>query len=95
MKPKDFLPVDAPEAGAKGAARSHLGRPSSWIMVAVMVVGFAVAGVGITLGPSWIVVIAGLVLFVVGGVAAYALGIMKDTGVAEIEEKPRRRPRSS
>lgn len=60
------------------AEGSHVGRPSSWMTVSVMVVGFAIGGVGLVAGPSWPLFWAGGAVAAVGGVLALAVGIFSD-----------------
>ena len=60
------------------AGKGHVGRPSSWAAVSVMVLGFAVGGIGLTLGPSWPMFWAGAALVAVGGIVAMAVGIFSD-----------------
>ena len=79
---------DTADISASEKRYSHCGRPSSWIAVTLMILGFLVGGVGLTLGPpQWAVVIGGAVIFAIGGIIAYAIDIFKDTGVAEEPEK--------
>ncbi|KUP97715.1 hypothetical protein AC529_05665 [Thermobifida cellulosilytica TB100] len=79
---------DTADIGASEKRYSHWGRPSSWIAVALMIVGFLVGGVGLTLGPPvWAVVVAGAVLFLIGMAVAYFVDIFKDTGVSEEPEE--------
>lgn len=60
---------------------SHAGRPKSWVAVTIIFVGFVVGGVGITMGPDWIVFGIGAALTVLGGVIALAVDIMTDVVV--------------
>jgi hypothetical protein len=62
---------------------SHAGRPKSWIAVAIIFVGFLVGGVGLTIGPDWIVFGAGAAVAVIGGIIALAVDIMTDVVVDE------------
>ncbi|MEU5993404.1 HGxxPAAW family protein [Spirillospora sp. NPDC047418] len=57
---------------------SHAGRPKSWVAVAIIFVGFVVGGVGITLGPDWVVTGIGAAVIVIGGIFALAVDIMSD-----------------
>ncbi|NVI90868.1 HGxxPAAW family protein [Actinomadura sp. BRA 177] len=57
---------------------SHAGRPKSWVAVAIIFVGFIVGGVGIVIGPDWIVFGVGAALIAVGGIVALAVDIMTD-----------------
>lgn len=59
-------------------AQGSRGRPISWTAVAVMVVGFAIGGVGLVLGPAWWLVVVGAIVFGAGGVAGLVTGIMDD-----------------
>ncbi|HEU5156228.1 MAG TPA: HGxxPAAW family protein [Streptosporangiaceae bacterium] len=63
------------------AEGSHVGRPSSWIAVGVMLIGFAAGGLGLVLGPSWPLFWVGVAIAAVGGVAALAVGILSDVVV--------------
>ena len=65
------------------SSSGHAGRPSSWIAVAVMFVGFLVGGIGLPLGPNWIMFWAGVGIVVVGGVMALLVDIMSDVVVAQ------------
>ncbi|GGT97212.1 HGxxPAAW family protein [Actinomadura citrea] len=62
---------------------SHAGRPKSWVAVAIIFIGFAIGGVGITLGPDWVVFGVGAALVAIGGVIALAVDIMTDVVVDE------------
>ncbi|WP_433469364.1 HGxxPAAW family protein [Spirillospora sp. CA-142024] len=60
---------------------SHAGRPKSWVAVAIIFIGFAIGGVGITLGPDWVVFGVGAAVTVIGGIIALAVDIMTDVVV--------------
>ncbi|MDL4817104.1 HGxxPAAW family protein [Actinomadura opuntiae] len=62
---------------------SHAGRPKSWVAVAIIFVGFVIGGVGIAMGPDWIVFGAGAAVAVIGGIIALAVDIMTDVVVDE------------
>ncbi|MEU8802004.1 HGxxPAAW family protein [Spirillospora sp. NPDC048819] len=62
---------------------SHAGRPKSWVAVAIIFVGFVVGGVGLVMGPDWIVFGVGAALAVIGGIFALAVDIMTDVVVDE------------
>ena len=57
---------------------SHAGRPSSWIAVSVIFIGFLVGGVAIPLGPIWPMFWAGAGIVVLGGILALVVDIMSD-----------------
>jgi 4-hydroxybenzoate polyprenyltransferase len=58
----------------------NTGRLTSWIAVMVIVAGFIVGGLGLILGPSWVMFWVGVGIVVVGGIYALAVGIMEDYG---------------
>ncbi|MBT2213254.1 MULTISPECIES: HGxxPAAW family protein [Actinomadura] len=60
---------------------SHAGRPKSWIAVAIIFAGFAVGGLGVVMGPNWVVFGAGAAVAVLGGILALAVDIMTDVVV--------------
>ncbi|MFA1550409.1 HGxxPAAW family protein [Actinomadura chokoriensis] len=60
------------------SAGSHAGRPKSWVAVAIIFIGFVVGGVGITMGPNWVVFGVGAAVIALGGVVALAVDIMTD-----------------
>ncbi|WP_141576236.1 HGxxPAAW family protein [Actinomadura sp. WMMA1423] len=62
---------------------SHAGRPKSWAAVAIIFVGFAIGGVGVTMGPDWAVFGVGAAVTVIGGIIALAVDIMTDVVVDE------------
>jgi hypothetical protein len=60
-------------------AEEHVhGRPISWILVAVMIAGFIVGGLGLVLGPNWVLFWVGIGVVIVSGLASLATGIMDD-----------------
>lgn len=58
----------------------HTGRMSSWVAVGVIVIGFVVGGIGLVLGPSWILFWVGVGIACLGGGYGLASGIMEDYG---------------
>ena len=62
---------------------SHAGRPSSWIAVSVIFIGFLVGGVAIPLGPVWPLFWAGACIVVLGGILALVVDIMSDVVMDE------------
>lgn len=65
------------------SAGSHAGRPSSWVAVLVIVIGFTVGGLALPLGPNWLMFWIGAGIVVLGGVLAFAVDIMSDVIVDE------------
>lgn len=62
---------------------SHAGRPSSWLAVVIIIIGFTVGGVALCLGPSWIMFWVGAAIVVLGGVVGLAVGILSDVVLDE------------
>ncbi|MCW2885572.1 MAG: hypothetical protein QOE54_3969 [Streptosporangiaceae bacterium] len=65
------------------SSSGHVGRPSSWVAVAVIFVGFAVAGLSLPLGPNWLLFWVGAGIVALGGVLALVVDIMSDVVLAE------------
>jgi hypothetical protein len=59
------------------------GRKRSWTVVVVIVVGFAIGGFALTLGPTWWLFWTGLAVVVVGGLAALFSNILADVVLDE------------
>jgi hypothetical protein len=60
------------------AAKGHGGRPSSWLVVFVILVGFTVSGVALIMGPHWVMFWAGGGIIVAGGVLGAFVDIFAD-----------------
>ncbi|WP_067487161.1 HGxxPAAW family protein [Actinomadura hibisca] len=60
---------------------SHAGRPSSWVAVSIIFIGFAIGGVALCLGPNWLMFWVGAAVIVVGLVVSAAVGIFSDVVV--------------
>jgi hypothetical protein len=70
---------------AKG---KHGGRPSSWLAVGIMIAGFVIGGIALTIGPTWPAFWAGVAVFAVGGVLALAVDIFSDVVMDDARELP-------
>lgn len=57
---------------------SHAGRPSSWVAVTIIFIGFAVGGVALCVGPSWPTFWAGVGIIVVGMVVSGLVHLFSD-----------------
>jgi hypothetical protein len=64
------------------SSSGHAGRPSSWVAVTVIFVGFLVGGIGLPFG-NWILFWAGAAIVVVGGVIALLVDVMSDVVIAQ------------
>ena len=56
---------------------STRGRPTSWLAVLGIILGFIVGGVGVAATTLWVVIL-GAVIIVVAGIFGLATGIMDD-----------------
>jgi hypothetical protein len=56
------------------------GKLTSWIAVAIMVLGFVIFGLALVLGPIWALFWIGLAVTAGGGIYGLAVGIMEDYG---------------
>jgi hypothetical protein len=75
--PKTSRP-DEHEGHAFVASGSHAGRPTSWLAVIVILLGFIIGGVGLCLGPNWIAFWTGAGVVVAGGVLALVFDVFSD-----------------
>lgn len=60
---------------------SHAGRPSSWVAVTIIFIGFVLGGVALVIGPNWIMFWAGVAVIAVGGVVSAAVHVFSDVVV--------------
>ncbi|WP_067803661.1 HGxxPAAW family protein [Actinomadura formosensis] len=60
---------------------SHAGRPSSWIAVGIIFVGFVVGGVALCLGPAWVMLWAGVGIVVAGLLISWMVHLFSDVVV--------------
>ena len=61
-------------------AEHQTGKLTSWIAVAIMVLGFVIFGLALVLGPIWALFWIGVAITVGGGIYGLAVGIMEDYG---------------
>lgn len=57
---------------------SHHGRPSSWVAVSIVVVGFILGGIALTVGPAWWLFWTGTAIVVIGSIFAASIRIFDD-----------------
>jgi hypothetical protein len=69
---------NVPDASQHGG---HGGRASSWLAVTVMLLGFLIGGVALTLGPHWPMLWVGVGVVAVGGILALLFDIFSDVVV--------------
>ncbi|GGP86960.1 HGxxPAAW family protein [Streptosporangium pseudovulgare] len=66
----------------------HAGRASSWLAVTVLILGFAVGGIGLCRGPDWFLFWAGTAVCALGGVLVAVFGVFRDVSVELPREFP-------
>lgn len=49
-------------------AGAHGSSPAAWTAVAVFLVGFTISGVGMVLGPNWVLFWIGMVFLPISGI---------------------------
>jgi hypothetical protein len=64
------LGADEPEA--------HHGRPASWVVTTLVIIGFIVGGIALCIGPSWVLFWLGAAIVVIGGIMGAAVRIFDD-----------------
>jgi hypothetical protein len=69
--------LDSQIAPAYGHEEFH-GRPVSWVAVSIIIAGFIMGGIALTVGPSWVVFWTGTGIVVLGGLFAASIHIMDD-----------------
>ncbi|MFC4562061.1 hypothetical protein ACFO4E_09355 [Nocardiopsis mangrovi] len=84
--PNTFIRGYQAEGGMWAPTTTHRGRAGSWVAVALMIGGFALAGVSLVLGPAWGLLIAGAVLMAIGGIVSLTTDIFTDV----VLDDPRR-----
>ncbi|WP_405144897.1 hypothetical protein OG589_43880 [Sphaerisporangium sp. NBC_01403] len=67
------------------SGQSHAGRPTSWLAVTVILLGFTIGGIALVMGPNWFLFWTGAGVIAVGGVLALVFDIFSDV----IEDAPR------
>lgn len=60
---------------------SHAGRPSSWLAVTVVFVGFTVGGVALCLGPQWVLFWVGAAIIAIGLALSTLVHVFSDVVV--------------
>lgn len=59
------------------------GRPSSWAVVAVALVGFIMGGIALCIGPNWLLFWVGVAIVMLAGLLGIAIGIFSDVVLDE------------
>ncbi|ADG87500.1 hypothetical protein TBS_24850 [Thermobispora bispora] len=64
------------------------GRAKSWLAITIILIGFLLGGVALTMGPNWTLVWVGVGICAVGGVLALVFDVFSDV----IVDAPRQVP---
>ena len=69
--------LDAQIAPSYGHEEYH-GRPASWVVTAIVVIGFIIGGIALTAGPTWWLFWTGAGIVVLGAIVGAAVRIFDD-----------------
>ena len=65
------------EIGA-GEHHGHHGRPASWVVSALVIIGFTLGGIALCIGPSWVLFWIGAGIVVLAVIMGAAVRIFDD-----------------
>jgi len=54
------------------------GRPASWVVSVLVIIGFTLGGIGLCIGPSWVLFWIGAGIVVLAGIMGAAVRIFDD-----------------
>ena len=57
---------------------AHHGRPASWVVTALVIIGFIIGGIALCVGPSWALFWVGAGIVVLAGIGGAAVHIFDD-----------------
>ena len=66
------------QIGPSYVHEEYHGRPASWVAVSIIIVGFAVGGIALPVGPIWWLFWLGTGIVVIGGIFAASVHILDD-----------------
>ena len=66
------------QTGQSHGHEAHHGRPISWAVAAIIIIGFTVGGIALPVGPVWWLFWAGAAIVVIGAIIGAAAHIMDD-----------------
>jgi nitrate/nitrite transporter NarK len=66
------------QTGQSYGHEAHHGRPASWVAVSIIIVGFIIGGISLTVGPTWWLFWTGVAIVVIGGIFALSVRILDD-----------------
>jgi hypothetical protein len=71
-------PAKPAQTGHPQQHAAHHGRTSSWVAIAIIVIGFCIGGAALPAGPTWWLFWVGVGIVVVGGIMALSTRILDD-----------------
>jgi hypothetical protein len=66
------------QTGQSHVHEAHHGRPASWAVTAIVIVGFTIGGIALPIGPTWWLFWTGAAIVVIGVIVGAAVRIMDD-----------------
>jgi hypothetical protein len=66
------------QVGPPAEHEAHHGRPASWAVTTIVVIGFIIGGIGLCIGPSWVLFWVGAGIVVLAGIMGAAVHIFDD-----------------
>ncbi len=66
------------QTGMSYEHEAHHGRPASWVVSTIVIVGFTVGGIALPIGPTWWLFWTGVGIVVLGGLMGAAVHIFDD-----------------
>jgi hypothetical protein len=69
--------LDAQTGQSYGHEEYH-GRPVSWVVTVLVVIGFTLGGIALCIGPSWVLFWVGAGIVVLAGIMGAAVRIFDD-----------------
>lgn len=66
------------QTGQTYGHEAHHGRPISWVVTSIIIIGFIVGGIALPIGPTWWLFWTGAAIVVIGGIVGWATRVMED-----------------
>ena len=66
------------QTGQPHEHEEYHGRPVSWVVTALVVIGFTLGGIALCIGPSWVLFWVGAGIVVLAGIMGAAVRIFDD-----------------
>jgi hypothetical protein len=70
--------LDAQVAPPSYVHEAHHGRPASWVVTAIVIVGFIIGGIALPIGPTWWLFWTGAGIVVLGAIIGAAVRVLDD-----------------